>query len=141
MADFNSVQFAKFAADPRQAVKVNEWGGRVRVAMWTYTATGDEDDTETIALVKLPRGARPIGGLLIHGAHTGADLLIGTEASPAAFLTTGDIALAGTISFLDTVAQGHGVELTADTDVIATVDTASLAVGEVLNGHILYVLD
>lgn len=141
MADFNSTQFAKFEGDPRQAVKVNEWGGRVRMAFWSYTADGTEADTNTIGLVRLPQGARVIDGHLAHGAHTGADLLIGTVADPDRYLTTGDIALDGSISFLQTEANFYGEELTEDTDVIATVDTATLTSGEILNGHILYVLD
>ena len=141
MADFNSVQFAKQIADPNLGVHVNEWGGRVRAYWFEYTSLGTEADTETIALVRLPKGARLLDGLLVHGAHTGADLLIGTEADPDRYLTTADIALDGTVEFLRTAANFFGEVLTETTDVIATVDTATLTVGEILNGYILAVVD
>lgn len=141
MADFNSVQAAKWVADPRQAVKVNEWGGRVRHYYWSYVATGDEDPNETILLTRIPRGARLIGGKLVHGAHSTADFRIGTEDDEDRYLVLGDIATDGNIDFLDTEATNFGEELTEDTDIVGTVETGALVNGEILNGYILAVVD
>lgn len=141
--DFTSDQVAKFEADPRQAVKVNEWGGRVRMAFFSFTAgaTGPAIG-ETIGLVRLPQGARVLHGRITTDTATvSAAADIGIDGDVDKYAAAASLASVGGVDFADTQALNLGTETTEDEDVFATVSGAALAAGTVLNGYMLYVLD
>lgn len=146
MAALKSSQITKMDASPRKPLKTNELHGRVRIAYFDFTVpAGNAAVDDTISLVRLPLGARILGGHLAHGAmSTGAgaaSVQIGTAADPDRYLGTTSVDAAGSAAFANTLALNYGEELGEETDVIATVKTEALAAAGVLQGHILYALD
>lgn len=146
--DHNSVQFAKFAANPRQAVKANEWGGRVRAAFFDFDSlTLAQNDV--VGLAVLPRGARVIGGFVAFGDFgTGVSVDIGTYTLDGTLIDVDwfadgiDVATAaGTATFADTEALHYGEELAADVAIGAIFLGANPDDTVRLSGHILYMLD
>ena len=143
MPTFDSTQYAKFAADPRQAVKINEWGGRVRAAFFSYTALGTEVATDTINLVRLPKGARVLDGhVVLDTTEATLTMDIGTAADPDKYGNDLDVNLLDAPArFAHTPTLNYGVETTEDEDVIALLNVVGLTAGTVVTGHMLYALD
>jgi hypothetical protein len=154
MANFFSDQITKLDQTvPKQLVQANEFGGRMRIAYFTYKtpAAGMPTVADVIQLVRLPKGARVLeyyrNGEAMTTAGAAAGASIGTAASATAFVTTDnyDAAFNGfaVLNFDPTVppVTGYGVELLAETTIIATVTGEQWAASKVIRGHFGYVLD
>jgi len=91
------VNFTK-ADNPVSAnvLPMGEWGGKVRVQMDTYVCDATETAGSTIAMGKLPVGARFLEAILYHGAlGTSVTLALGDAEDPDRYLTAADCAAAG----------------------------------------------
>ena len=139
-------------------LKANEIAGRVREARFTFTPTVAVAAAQVLALVKLPAGARIIGGKLTsNGTVATGTLEIGLiaqdglgvidPAGPTAdatnlFATSIAIATAGEYFFAHTQALNYGYETKVPVYVAAKFNTAGMAGnGDSLQGHVLYVTD
>lgn len=140
MATFNSAQFTKYNAG--DAVNVNEWGGRVRLAYFNVAAITGLAQNDLVNLCKIPKGARIIGGRLDHGAYGASVTLdIGISGSENKYLSAADISSAGQKDIANTLALNLGSVTTAEESVQAKFEAANPSDTAVLNGYILYVLD
>lgn len=70
MPTFDSDQYAKVNADPRVAVSVNEWGGRVRSrkALWSGAVGFAENDF--VRLFPINKGDRPLFFIIQNATNT-----------------------------------------------------------------------
>lgn len=115
-----------------------ESGARVRIKKFSLTLTGVIADTATIELAEFGKDVTIVGGALTTVTIAGSGAL--------------DIGWTPTASPVDTYVSAFGtdeaaavafdpalVTTTEATTVFATVDTADLAAGDVIEGYILYV--
>lgn len=146
--DHNSVQYAKFVADPYQGVKANEWVGRVRVMFFDFDSlTLAQNDV--VGLGVLPKGARVIGGFMAFGDFgTAITVDIGTFDEDEVVIDVDHFAdgvdvatAAGTANFANTEALNYGQELTATVRVGMTFLGGDPLDTQRMSGHILYVVD
>lgn len=97
MTDFHSNQSSTFVGPPTGHVKVNEWGGRMRVAYSAYTTDDNVlAQNDRIRLNPVPKGARVLGFRFITtgmGSSVTGD--VGTTADPDKYLANFDLASAG----------------------------------------------
>ena len=100
-------------------------------------ATGD-----TIALCRLPAGARVLYGEFCWSATQGATATtaIGITGTAAKYMAAAVTASTAKFPFAATQALGYGAALTADEVVIATNAAAAWTASSVLRGHIDYML-
>lgn len=131
-----------------QKVQTQELGGRQRTASFTFTVpTGNAAVNDVVNLVRLPKGAKIINGMLAFEAmSTGAadaSIQIGVTGAVTKYLGTTSVDAANTtlVSFAHTIALNHGETLTAETDLIATVVTEAWLAGKKLYGTVKYVVD
>lgn len=142
--DFNSDQVTKWEATPDEKVRANEFSGEVRIARFSFDNTGGTSASsgDTVELTRLPEGARIIEGSLevTSTFSANANFNIGDGSSAARFNDSViDIDATGVNAFAATDGEdGHlTTQLTADTPVIATFDTAGG--NGAFNGYLLYV--
>lgn len=141
MASHYSAQYQKFVNVPREHVKTNEKGGRVRVAYFSVVADGTEEANDLFYLTQIPAGSRLLAGWAVFSDWGSATMDIGTAADVDRYADGLTIGTAGESVFLNTALLNYGEELAADTDVIAKILGATAAAAATLVGHILYVLD
>ncbi len=146
MASYNSDQYGTVAGAVPDEVKPNEWGGRVRIAAWTYTTpSGGLTVNDTINLVKLPKGARVLGGRVDFGAmssSTGtATANIGISGAASKYASGLNVDSAGQADFANTTALGMLAETSDEETVFATVGGENWAGSKSFDGYILYVVD
>lgn len=146
MADYKSDQITQLDSVPRQHPKSNEIGGRIRAAFFSFTVpTGDVATTKTIALTRIPKGARILKGhVAFEAMSTGAgdaSIQIGVSGTAAKYLGTTSVDTAGSASFAHTIALNQGEELSAETEILATVVTEAWAATKKLQGFVEYVVD
>src|SRR6185503_11843124 len=100
-------------------------------------ATGD-----TIALCRIPQGARVIDGAFAWSATQGATATtaIGIAGTAAKYMAAAVTASTAKFPFAATQALGYGAALTADEVVLATNAAAAWTASSVLRGHIDYML-
>jgi hypothetical protein len=80
MPTFDSDQFAKFNADPRQANSVNEWGARVRMRKGLFSGAAGFAQNDFIRLFPIHKGERPLYFHVVTEANTASLTLdIGLE--------------------------------------------------------------
>jgi len=146
MAEHKSDQIAGQDATPVVLPRANELHGRVRVAYWSFvTPAGGVAVADTVTLVRLPRGARVLGGRFTAEAMSSgagdATMEIGTEAAPARYLEATSVDAAAAGDFADSIARAFGDQLAAETDVIATASVEAWAAARRLDGWIAYAVD
>lgn len=147
MATTWSTQRALDVAVPPTAVPGRDVGGRVRIAWFDYTAPASgalPAIADNIQLVKLPKGARILRGLMWFGTGTASQTgSIGIVGTTAKYLALTAMTTASTVAtyFADTIALGQGSVLTADTIIYLTVAGAQVANGQVIQGFIEYAID
>jgi hypothetical protein len=146
MAEHKSDQIAGQDATPVILAKASALHGRVRVAYWSFTTpTGGVAISDTITLVRLPRGARVLGGhFTVEAMSSGggaATLSLGVAGAATRYLeaTSVDAATAG--DFADTIARNFGDERAAETDVIATASVEAWAAARRFDGWLAYAVD
>lgn len=146
MVAYNSAQMAVLAEHPPGRLTARDAHGTVRMAWFSYTTpAGGCAVDDTIALCRVPRGARLLGGhYTAEAMSSGAgDAAVkfgdGTTADKYLGSTTVDAAAAG--SFNDTVARALGSTLSADLVLTATVTGEAWAAGKLLSGYLQYVTD
>jgi hypothetical protein len=155
--DSYGAPLADFVGQEHKPIKPNQSGGRVRVQHFTVALAAQADD-DHIALAKLPKGARILGGrVMVDGdpgdCHfdlgiMGADLngYYDTLSTPTAddddFFGTFDPAdAAATYVLADTAAKRFGYETQKEVYFVATIETAAVTVATTLRGYILYAVD
>jgi len=74
--------------DPKAAniLPMGEWGGKVRVQMDEYTSDATETVGSTIAVGKLPVGARFLGAIIFHEAFAVGSIELGDENDPNRYM-------------------------------------------------------
>lgn len=141
MANTNSDQIANAVAVPVVHNKVNEWGGRIRVAFFSVAAvpTGAGD---TMTLCRIPKGARVIGGEFCFGAAQGATATtaIGIAGSTGKYRAAAITNSTAKFPIAPITADGYGAETTAEETILAT-NAAAVWTTTTLKGHVLYVVD
>lgn len=143
MATYSSSQHANYTAVPATLVKPNELGGRSRIAYFAVTTSAYASTGDVINLTTLPKGARIVGGRIVHEANAASTTLsVGTTDSATRYLgATAVGASAGGTDVANTVALNFGDELTAITVITATPGGATWTAGTSILGFIEYVID
>ena len=153
--------FTKFDQNvPKEQVNVAEHGARLRVQYDTYETDGNEGAGSTIAMARMPKGARVWQVILVtDDIHASATLQVGDSSDPNRFITEsicgsankvhylhpkahasdGNVTLLGGVS--GTGIDGFGYAYTAETDIIITTASATLAASKTINLCIFYSLD
>ena len=153
--------FTKFDQNvPKEQVNVAEHGARLRVQYDTYETDGNEEAGSTIAMARMPKGARVWQVILVtDDIHASATLQVGDSSDPNRFITEsicgddnkvhymhpkahasdGNVTLLGGAS--GTGIDGFGYAYTAETDIIITTASATLAASKTINLCIFYSLD
>lgn len=146
-----------FVGQGHAPIQPNQSGGRVRVQHFTVALAAQADD-DHIALAKLPKGARILGGRVMTSADPGdchfdlgimgadANGYYDTESTPTAddddFFGTFDPAdAAATYILADSVAKRFGYETQKEVYFVATIETAAVTETSALHGYILYAVD
>jgi hypothetical protein len=147
MTDVLSSQSAKLDATPRQYIKANESGGRMRRTYFDYTVkAGNLAINDRIkAGDAIPKGARIFGGQIAFEAMStaggAASAQIGDGTTATKYLGTTSVDAAGTAAFGNTVALFYGEELAADLQLWVTAVTEAWLAGQKIAGHIDWMLD
>jgi hypothetical protein len=145
---------------PKEMADVAEHGGRLRVQYDTYETDGNEGAGSTIAMARMPKGARVWQVILVtDDIHSSATLAVGDSTTAARFITAsicGDdnkvhymhpkaVATDGAVTLLGGVSgagiDGFGYEYTAATDIIITTAVATLAASKTINLCVFYSVD
>jgi hypothetical protein len=143
---YKSVQQTKIDATPREMLRPNEMGGRVRVAFWEFTVPAATlVINDTVDLVTLPKGARILGGKIVceamstAGGTASADIgIIGTAAKYGDNI---DVDAAGADDFAHTIALYFGELLTVETKIVLTAVAEAWAAAAKCYGFVLYAVD
>ncbi|NNG04030.1 MAG: hypothetical protein HKM95_08005 [Inquilinus sp.] len=146
MAAFDSDQYARFRAAPRQAVQSNEWHGRVRRAYWSFTTPGGGlAVNDTINLAELPKDARILGGRTVFGAMSSgagtATVSIGYAGAASRYASNLGVDAAGEADVADTAALNFGEALADKQTLVATVGGEAWAAAQPFAGYVEYMLD
>lgn len=145
MAVLKSDQITQLETTKPQ-VKPNEIGGRIRVYFFSFTVpTGNAAVSDTIQLVKVPKGARILGGWFAAEAmSTGAgdaSVQLGDGTTAAKYLGTTSVDAAAQADFAHTIALAFGEELSAELTLTATVVTEAWAATKKFYGFVKAALD
>jgi hypothetical protein len=125
-------------------VNSNEYGGRSRKAFFSKTlassglATGD-----TIALCRIPKGARIMGGSFCWDTAQGgtATLAIGITGTTGKYLVAAVTNATTNVAFANSIATNLGAVTTAEEAILATNAAAAWTASSILRGWIEYVVD
>lgn len=141
MAALNGTQMAKLKASPVDYPDVADVGGRVRCFNEKITLAAQASG-DTIAVARLPKGARVLYGVLNASATLGgtATIAIGITG------TTGKYRAAATFTTADTpvlfgVNAGVGEALAAEEEIIITIAAAALPGSGTLRVMMFYTID
>jgi len=151
MAIFYSDQITKLDQTfPKVLVQANEFGGRKRVAHFTYKAPAASPPgvADVVQLARLPKGARVLAIFIQVEAMGGTCTIdIGDAVSTARYVAAHSLVAASsgfvTLKTDLTVppAGGYGYENTIEATVQALINGSAFAVSKLLRGHIDYVSD
>lgn len=138
---FLSDQETKFQSNPPRKVGTDEGAGDVQRVYFSKTlpssglAIGD-----TIALCRVPAGARVVGGQFCWNATQGATATtaIGISGTSDKYFAAAVTASAAVFRLGDTQAQNFGAQTTAEEAIIATNAAAAWTASSVLRGFIEY---
>lgn len=150
MPNVKSDQVTNITAEPRTLLQPNE-NGRLYRAYFSVTFAGTESAGDVIQLQKLPKGARVVGGKIIHSdLGTDVNLDIGyedaddsdTNVDDDAFTATVlDLSSAGSQDFALAVVGDFGRELPAESWLTGTlVDGGSYSASSgTIEGYVDYI--
>lgn len=151
-----SVELAQVEPPNYAPLKSNQLGGRVRASSFTVNTGAGLTDGDNIALTKIPRGARILGGEIAFGAMGGsatADIgiaavdgsgeidLVATSDTDDFFATALDVSGAGEDMFATTIAQNWLYETVKEVFLVLTIEGASWAASQTFVGIVEYMVD
>jgi len=142
MADYKSDQVTNIDAIPQVKVQANE-KGKMYTQYFSFTVPDDVSQDETVELLRLPKGARLLGGLIKGEAMAGSSTAsIGDGTTAALYLSAGDVSSAFNLDFAHTYALKYGEVLTAATSIVMTMAGAAWATAKkAIRGHVNYLID
>ena len=154
MTVFRGINATRLLTDkPRNMIPVGEQAGRIRVAYDKYTFTAVIDTTDSLLVMKIPKGARVLDCIIKFAdlGSTGA-FNIGWQASSDAvesadadgFFAAVDVnAAANVLSARDDAASPAGIlkEFSAEVQVVIVPSTITTATSGDIEIFIEYVLD
>jgi uncharacterized protein YfiM (DUF2279 family) len=140
MANTNSAQITALASSSGKAA-ANELAGRLRVAYFSVAAvpTGAGD---TMTLTKLPKGAKPLRGVLQFTVAQGATATtaIGIAGATGKYRAAAVTNATTEFVFITTAAENMGVNTTVEETILAT-NAAAAWTAAAFSGYIIYVVD
>lgn len=153
--DGYSAELAQVNPPNYSPLKPNQENGRVRMSFFTKTFASEAAGLD-LALCKLPKGARIVGGEISFSASTGTATiavgLMGKDGSgfidaansvsdnTALLLAAAAITTTPVVRLANTQALSYGYE--TEKELYVTLTTAVAAMGtQVLKGHIAYIVD
>lgn len=140
MAALNGLQMAKLKASPVDYPEVADVGGRLRVFNEKIALAG-QATTDTIAVARLPKGARVLYGVLTTDTSLGSSTIaIGVAGSTGKYRTAATFtATNAPTPFGNAAAVGE--PLAADEEVIITIGAASLPGAGTLRVQMVFTVD
>lgn len=140
MATVLSAERTNDAAVPSVLNPANK-AGRVYQKYFSFnTTTITVNNGDTVELVKVPVGARIVGGYITFGAMgASATASIGYAGATTRYLNGGSVAAIGQLSLANTQALNFGDELAAEKLIILTAGGANYAAAKDLTGYIEYI--
>ncbi len=154
MATEQSNEYIRALSTPRNQVKVNEWGGRLRRRKFSFLAGTDGAGTngDIIKLCPMYAGERMMGGRIkttaLGASVTGSfgDALAtattnsadGAAASATKFSAALAIAAIADLTWGDTIALLFGLEVVNNFDLCLTVGGATITSGQSFIGYVEY---
>jgi hypothetical protein len=140
MAALNGLQMAKLKASPVDYPEVADVGGRLRVFNEKITLAG-QATTDTIAVARLPKGARVLYGVLTTDTSLGSSTIaIGVAGSTGKYRTAATFTATNTPTPFGNAAA-VGEPLAADEEVIITIGAASLPGAGTLRVQMVFTVD
>lgn len=140
--DYFSAQLTNADAVPRVInPPIDE--GRVFARFFKYTVpAGGIAAATKVELQRMKKGDRPLIGFLtttaLSSAGGDASIQLGDGTTAAAYKATTSVDAIASFDFMNTPALGSGVELTADTSLVATVTTEAWVAAGIVTGYVLY---
>ncbi len=143
MPNYKSDQVTNLDSIPVVYPHANELYGRVRRSYFSYTTpAGGLALNDTIELTKVPKNARLLGGLCVHGAMGGTGQVeLGDGTTSDKYLLAASVVAAGQIDFGNLIASNFGELLAAALTLTATVAVAGWVAAEQLDGYVDYMVD
>lgn len=146
MAEHVSEQLALVESIPPRLPGANASHGRLRLAYWSFvTPAGGVAVEDSVRLVRLPRGARVVGGRFSADAmSTGAEaasVSIGVAGDTGRFLETTSVDTATSGGFADGPGRDFGAVMNEETELVAHASVEAWAGGKVFSGVVLYAVD
>lgn len=148
-ADSLSAQLAKVAGESSSFVLPSDYEGRQRVAYFDHdNGKGDDnvDSGEVVALCKLPKGARILGGVLrntAHGSSAVGTVSVVDMAGSAIETLSGALDVNDTDNkeFANTIALKAGMIMPSAGYLIITAGANWTTDDATIAGHVTYVVD
>jgi len=140
MAALNGIQMARIKASPIDYPDVADVGGRVRVFN-EKIALAAQATSDTIAVARLPKGARLLYGMLTTDTSLGTSTVaIGIAGSTAKYRAAAIFTTLNTPTLFGAGA-GVGEPLAAEEEVIITIATAALPASGTLRVMLFFSID
>ena len=141
MANTDSAQITAIASASGKT-SVTELAGRLRVAYFSVAAVPVVGIADTMTLTKLPKGAKPLRGVLQFTVAQGATATtaIGIAGTTGKYMVAAVTNATTEVVFLTTAATNMGVNTTAEETIIAT-NAAATWTASAFSGYIIYVVD
>ena len=157
ITSINSTEVAQIATEGHAPLKANELYGRVRMTKFTVATGAGIAQNSIIALAKLPKGSRIVGGRIDFGAMgTSATCELGLAATDGGgyldaagtvsdtidkLLAAGNVAALGQLDYANTAALGFLYETEKEVMLVAKATGAAWAASKTLQGIIKFVVD
>lgn len=139
MSDYKSSQYTNQTAFPMTPAKSYEKGNKVTV-LFDYTVpVGGITTTDKVAMIKIPVGAKLLGGKFAHDA-LGNSVTIGDGTTADKYLASTSVASAGAVNFNDTIALNYQERLAAELVLWFTPAVGAWTAGKLLKGEISYLM-
>lgn len=140
MAALNGIQMARIKASPIDYPDVADVGGRVRIFN-EKIALATQTTSDTIAVARLPRGARVLYGMLTTDTSLGsATVAIGIAGNSGKYRAAGVFTTINAPTAFG-VGAGLGEALAAEEEVIITIAAAALPASGTLRAMLFYSID
>jgi hypothetical protein len=140
MAALNGLQMAKLKASPIDYPEVADVGGRLRVFNEKITLAG-QTTADTIAVARLPKGARVLYGVLTADTSLGTSTIaVGVAGTPGKYRTAATFTATNAPTLFGNAAA-VGEPLASDEDVLITIATANLPGAGTLRLQIVFTVD
>lgn len=143
--DYKSEQVTNIDAVPQVKVQANE-KGKIHTQYFSFSVPGGSivSQNDTVELLRLPKGARLLGGLIKGEAMAGSSTAsIGDGTTADLYLSAGDVSSAFNLDFAHTYALKYGEVLAAATSLVLTMAGAAwtTTAAKAIRGHVNYIID